>query len=179
MSSRRRRVALHAHVEQFQRVISVILHGSVTSRGSGTPSPSLDELSVVLNSGDRVRIRGDVPLDVMAVQQVRLVDDSLAAEITGDIYAIWLHDGPEIVAYHWHPQDPNGVKFPHVHAAPAVVQPGGAIRPRDLHKVHFPTGVVSLASVIRPAITEFGVDPLRPDWDAVLADADAPSASGA
>lgn len=41
----------------------------------------------------------------------------------------------------------------------------------DLSKAHLPTEVISLPEVIRMTITEFGVEPLRSDWAAVLAEA--------
>jgi hypothetical protein len=37
--------------------------------------------------------------------------------------------------------------------------------------MHFPTGHVSLGSVARLLIEEFGVAPLRPNWQAVLREA--------
>jgi hypothetical protein len=71
--------------------------------------------------------------------------------------------GPRLLAYHWHPEPPNRVRFPHIHF------------PRDcssegvpLSKVHAPTGRVCLEEVIRLAIDEFAAEPIRDDWDAVL-----------
>jgi hypothetical protein len=40
-----------------------------------------------------------------------------------------------------------------------------------LHRAHIPTGIISLPAVIRLAISEFGVTPLRDDWQVRLADA--------
>lgn len=37
-----------------------------------------------------------------------------------------------------------------------------------MHKADFPTGFVPLASVIRVAIEELGVEPRRPEWDVIL-----------
>lgn len=166
MSSRRERIAIRDHVDDVQRVVSAVVHGRVTFRAISEATSSSDQFSFVLNRGERVRVRSGVLMDIMVVQQVRMSSERV--EIVGYIYAIWLHSGEEIAAYHWHPQNPRNVPFPHFHAGPAIVRLGGAVRPRDVHTVHFPTGLVSLASVIRLAIAELGVEPLRPDWDTIL-----------
>jgi len=65
--------------------------------------------------------------------------------------------GRELAAWHWHPA--SGVAYPHVHVTGAVLD----------HRVHVPTGRVSIESVLRMLIGDFGVAPLRDDWDDVLA----------
>lgn len=42
-----------------------------------------------------------------------------------------------------------------------------------VEKLHFPTGPVSLAAIVRFLIEEVGVEPNRADWDRVLSDAEA------
>ena len=51
--------------------------------------------------------------------------------------------------------------FPHLHV-------GCQIPPYDMRRPHLRTGFVTLPMVIRMAIAELGVEPLRADWDAVL-----------
>jgi len=46
---------------------------------------------------------------------------------------------------------------------------GPRFDPVDLADMHLPTGVVTWGRVVRLLIEEFGVAPLRTDWDAVLA----------
>lgn len=88
----------------------------------------------------------------------------------GYFYELSAHDDREVLAFHWTPSAaaPNAVTLPHLHIGPAIVAGQTTIRPRDLHKAHVPTGVVSLAAVVRLAIAEFGVVPLRAEWDRVL-----------
>lgn len=76
----------------------------------------------------------------------------------------------EIVAYHWAPDDTGetSVNFPHLHIGRVMIAEQSAIRPRDIHKAHIPTGFVSLPAVVRLALTEFGVTPLRTNWEEVL-----------
>ena len=78
-------------------------------------------------------------------------------------YELYDRDAAEILAYHWHPDGRSSVKTPHLHVA--AQRP-----PIDLAKRHLPTGHVRLHSLIHCLITEFGVEPLRPDWDQILRD---------
>jgi hypothetical protein len=91
------------------------------------------------------------------------VPSSWVASIVAYRYQLYVQDGPELLAYHWHPEDPNPVKIPHLHLG-AGAQVGFA----SLGDAHLPTGVVQLAGVLRLSIEEFGVRPLRPDWADVL-----------
>ncbi|MGH2532143.1 MAG: hypothetical protein ACRDJW_07515 [Thermomicrobiales bacterium] len=70
-----------------------------------------------------------------------------------------------ILSFHWHPEGKSHVVTSHLHVG---CRAGNA----DLSKVHLPTGPVSLVDVIRCAIVEFGVQPLRADCRAVLDRAD-------
>jgi hypothetical protein len=78
------------------------------------------------------------------------------------------------LSFHWTPEavEPNAVTFPHLHVGRALTADQAAIRLSDFHKAHIPTGHVSMVAVVRLAITEFGVTPLRPDWGRVLRPAD-------
>lgn len=91
-------------------------------------------------------------------------------EVISYFYQLSTQTGGEIIAFHWAPAttDPDTVTFPHLHIGSAIVSGQTTIRPRDLHKAHVPTGIVSLAAVVRLAIAEFGVVPLRTDWDRVF-----------
>jgi hypothetical protein len=79
-------------------------------------------------------------------------------------------DGNEIVAYHWHPLGQSNVKHPHVHLSNQIrpIELGRNQTPLPLADMHLATGVVPLAHVVRMLIEEFGVAPLRDDWDAAL-----------
>ena len=85
-------------------------------------------------------------------------------DVTGYRYEVSERDGTELVAYHWHPVGKSPVTAPHLHAR---IRGAGT----DLSNLHLPTGVVSPVDVIRCLITEFGVEPLRLDWQDVLAEA--------
>jgi hypothetical protein len=78
-------------------------------------------------------------------------------------YVLFLRGGPELVAYHWHPEDPNPIKTPHLH-----LSAGAQVQFAALAQAHLPTGLVPLHDVLRLAIQDLGARPLRPDWFQVL-----------
>lgn len=80
----------------------------------------------------------------------------------GYFYTFSEQNGREIIAFHWHPESRDQPDFPHIH----VNSPSGASAIHRKH--HVPTGRVSLESVVRFAIVELRVRPLRPDWERVL-----------
>ena len=77
------------------------------------------------------------------------------------MYQLQDRDGRLCLAYHWHPTGRSPFTAPHLHV-------GCRIPPHDLSKAHLLSGPVTLPMVIRMAITELGVEPLRADWEAVL-----------
>jgi hypothetical protein len=88
----------------------------------------------------------------------------------------------EILAYHWHPDvrlaDGTQIAYPHLHinrgALRLDISDGVRIAPAsnllraDLAAAHLPTRRSALEDVIRLAIEQYGVEPLRGDWDAAL-----------
>lgn len=86
------------------------------------------------------------------------------ARSTGYWYQVRQANGPDVLAYHWHPLSHRGqVAFPHVHL-------GGSTSPIDLAGgKHLPTGHVAVEAVVRFLLRELHVRPLRADWEAVLA----------
>jgi hypothetical protein len=84
-------------------------------------------------------------------------------EVVGYTYVVASADGPEILSYHWHSEDAQLVRSPHLHLGP-----GAQIGREELHKAHLPTGPVGLADVIRLLITDFGAPPRRADWTQIL-----------
>ncbi len=58
-------------------------------------------------------------------------------------------DGRELISWHWHPGQPSGNPYMHLHVAGATLGP----------RVHVPTGRVSIESIIRMLITDLGVPP--------------------
>ena len=81
------------------------------------------------------------------------------------------HQERELLVYHWQPTSEfRGQDHPHLHVSVALHAQLNAVTSRayDLDKRHLATGDVSLAMVERMLIEEFGIAPLRPDWQQVL-----------
>lgn len=169
--------AINGYRHRSQRILDCVTPGVLhVERPIRPVSRSGDGIHVLaLNSGDPVRMPGSSRLSLTVEIHVVAHNSGAASRPdwdvsqTGYIYALELRDRTEVVAYHWHPLGIGLVTNPHVHFGPASARLDSAVRPGELHKVHFPTGFVSLEDVIRLAIVEFGVEPRRPDWDAILA----------
>ncbi len=82
---------------------------------------------------------------------------------TGYFYHFRERNGPEVILFHRHPF-PGQVHFPHLHMA------GGAGSIAIDARRHIPTGPLSLHAVVRFAIAELGVRPLRRDWESIVAE---------
>ncbi len=108
----------------------------------------------------------------MLIRVTYIIDTSVAVSsdvsITGYGYTVSHNSRAEIVSYQWHPDAPEGIPFPHVHFGQASARPDSVVRPGEQHKVHFPTGFVSIEDVIRLLVEEFSVGPRRSDWREVL-----------
>ena len=97
-------------------------------------------------------------------QWVAVVSGSDGFRTHVDAYHYSLADESEreIVAYHWHPGG-AAPEFPHLH----VLAGAGTLR-ADGRAAHFPTGEVPLAGFLLLAIRDFGVRPLRTDYEELL-----------
>ena len=80
----------------------------------------------------------------------------------GYSYELQTASGELVWSYHWHPSQrfPN----PHAHLGHTQLADDAVLH----QKAHNPTGRVSLESVVRACITEYGATVMRDDWDKVL-----------
>jgi hypothetical protein len=91
-------------------------------------------------------------------------------------YQILDLSGREILGFHWHPTGVSSVTYPHLHLTSRIrpIETGDPSNPQrkpsqiPLAEMHIPTGPVLFENVVRLLIEEFGVIPLRPDWDEIL-----------
>jgi hypothetical protein len=79
-------------------------------------------------------------------------------------FALLTTEQREIIAFHWHPDVP-GRPEPHLHLG--VASKASTL----LRQAHIPASIVTLPQVLRFAIRELGVEPIRDDWEARLASA--------
>jgi hypothetical protein len=145
----------------------------------GTPRGeiSLGELrSLYLNNNQPVTLSARAPIALIVAQKLQVVRESgsnrrmWTVVTTAYNYALRLPDGPEIVAYQWEQDAPGWVTFPHLHIGRGATGNVTTFGPRGLHRIHFPTRHVTIEDVLRLAITEFGVEPRRQDWEHILGD---------
>lgn len=125
-----------------------------------------------------LRTRADTPeIGVSIGQAVRCIQtgsprrqDRYAIIVVEYFYALMTTEGHEILAFHWTPDtsDPNQRIFPHLHVGAINLDANSSIRPGTFHKMHIPTSHVTVESIIRLAITELDIRPLKPDWEQVL-----------
>jgi hypothetical protein len=87
-------------------------------------------------------------------------DDRFHLRLIGYQYTLERQDtAAELYAFHWHPEARS---FPHAH-----VEAGTGIASALVGR-HLPTGIVTVEDVLRFAIEELAVEPLRDDWPAVF-----------
>jgi hypothetical protein len=118
---------------------------------------------------------GYPPIGFTIAQSVRIMptgsptrQERFIVSVVRYTYALTTVDGKEVLAFHWAPDLPIHPAFPHLHVGAINLDPNSPIRPGTFHKMHIPTGHITVEAVIRLAITELNVRPLRPDWEQVL-----------
>lgn len=80
----------------------------------------------------------------------------------GYMYEMQTASGELVWSYHWHPD--SRIANPHAHLGHTQLASDAVLS----YKAHYPTGRVSLESVIRICIAEYGVSAMRDDWTEVL-----------
>jgi len=161
--------ATHAFIEPLRRALACVWVGHISTTGyDKRPEPH----SLTLNRGE------SVPLKCTDGSSLgfRVTMKFEHAEAEGDhgpwtvrtieyIYVFEGADGEEFLSYHWHPSV-EGIPYPHLH-----VERAGNDSPPLTRRTHVPTGRIAIEQVLRLAITQFGVQPLREDWAETLAQA--------
>lgn len=110
------------------------------------------------------------------LQKVRIELDNESSRrswrvtVTGYSYTIRATDGAEIVSYQWAPTGRSPITYPHLHIGRGATGNVTTFGPKGLHRIHFPTRHITIEDILRLAITEFGVEPRRPDWENILSE---------
>jgi hypothetical protein len=82
----------------------------------------------------------------------------------GYAYEMQTASGELVWSYHWHPAG-GRILYPHTHLGHTQLAEDAVLH----QKAHNPTGRVSLESVVRACITEYGAAPMNDDWEKTLA----------
>jgi hypothetical protein len=135
--------------------------------------PSEAPHALTLGAEEPVRLRGAGELALSVTLHYRIVEASGArgpwkVSTVGYLYALDDAEGREILGYHWHPHGRGEITRPHLHLGA-----GAMVGREHLPSAHLPTGRVALEALLRCAIADLGVEPLRSDWRDVLDAAEA------
>lgn len=153
----------------LRRVVSCVTRGVLNVRGGYHPSEKPH--SVNIGDGLPVKLAGPGQLNLRLVHHYRVVEDPRARglwKISTAAYYYALDDScnEEIISYHWHPDGRSPIQFPHLH-----IGPGAGCQRHELAIAHCPTGRILVEEFLKCAIVDFRVEPLRPDWADVFAEA--------
>jgi hypothetical protein len=152
--------------ESYQRALSTVTIGNQT-----IVRPRQDGAFVALPPGERdrsVAVRHP-SVALVGFEYVFRVNETRArgrdrwqVVVQRYYYALLTRERREIIAFHWHPGVP-GRPEPHLHLG--VASEASTL----LRAAHIPASIITLHEVLRFAIRELGVEPLRPGWEALLA----------
>lgn len=170
MTSRTPHEAAQEYLRFRQRSVSCVSRSVITTRAYYGPEP-FEQLT--LGSGDPVPLRNPGQFSLRVSQTYRsgnLTSEISAYRVVVLAYMYALHDqsGSEVLSFHWHPRGRSPVTYPHFHLGA-----GARVGRPELQGCHIPTGMIALEQVIRLAIEELGVEPLRDDWSDVLSEGQA------
>jgi len=155
-------------IAPIQQALGLLTAGRLllagNSRGLRVGQPE----KVIFNDGDPINLRsslaGSIFLELtLRVETIHLPHgpDPYDCRLVGYWYALSTSASREILAFHWTPDMiGNQRSFPHLHVGTVVSSEGG-VAPDRFHKLHIPTGHVSVPALVRFAIQEFGVS-VRP-----------------
>ena len=176
MSERLIREALRAEFDAFAAALSCVS----TTRPMTTKLTHLNfgtNYAISTSQITPLRLRSAEGHHLRALQSFRPLDDARKRfshlEQQSYFYECSI-DGNhphELIAFHWD-REPVGIAGrhePHIHIGRATLSPGSAFSISNFHKLHIPSGYIRFPSVIRFLIEELGVEPIRPNWDEILA----------
>jgi hypothetical protein len=165
LAGRTPREAFEPFAGAFQQALSCVTLAGFHAEGY---SPVDVPYSADVNGGEAVPLSGGSSIGLIVALRYRATQDGRShgawrMEVMEYYYALAGEADAELLAYHWHPRSRSPIIRPHLHLGPAL----GRLS-RQAARAHVPTGPIALQDVIRLAITDFGVLPRRPDWDALL-----------
>lgn len=156
---------MRAHVDRLQRIVSCVSHGHVVQSQARSEPASY---AIAFGRPGTIALAGSSHRYSATIRQ-RLGPSTASGHerhtvaVVAYSYVLRDFEGPEILAYHWHPEVGRSTE-PHLHISAGA----GQVR-RELQRAHLPTGQVSVQQFVRLLIEAFGVRPLRADWRTLLA----------
>lgn len=170
MAGRTLKDAYKNYRDPLKRVISCVTDAVLIASVQPNELEMEEIYSLVLQSGDAVPLSGDSRISISVSQQFSLIKDDrqdygpYRVSTSAYSYVMEEIDGPEILAYHWHPRG-VGKGFPHLHLkSGAKVQRPELTRSRG-ESSHIPTGRVAIEEFVRLLIECFNVPPRKSNWE--------------
>ena len=164
MLGRTQSEAYHSFIEPIQSALNTISVGRLLlARKHGSIDAGVP-LIVTLNGGSNTPLRRTGRGQLLLEVALRVRIDALTfgtrryqCTLNGYWYTLAEDQGQEVVTYHWTPEA-RGLErpFPHVHIGRAI---SGKTTDHweDTHKLHLPSGIVSVQHFVRFAIQDLGV----------------------
>lgn len=168
--------AADRYLEPFRVALSCIARGTLVTTDQRQYTVN-HVYSLVVNASEPFALRTNPYIALRAAQRFRIMEDDEIAdgpyrvETVAYFYAFETEARQEILNFQWTPEatQPGQKTFPHVHIGRGLLEGKARLFPETFHKKHVPTGRVPFESIIRFAIEELEVPPLRDDWSDVLA----------
>jgi hypothetical protein len=150
-------------VKPLQQAVSFVTRDVLIASGR---EPSAEPHGLTFRGGRPSRLRCDRKLSLRFDHQYTITEalgelGRWKVSTAEYIYELLDEDARRVIAYHWHPVGRSAATWPHVHL------PKGT--PFDLAQAHAPTGRISIEAVLRFAIQDLGVEPLRRNWREAMA----------
>ncbi len=182
MAPRESRAAVEGRLRHLRRVAQCVTEQPIAV--VHRPAPRLPYFSFLPRSALAPLDRGGARVWLRFEQEFRPAQndagpDAVDVQLLGDRYQLLGTEEQEVLAYHWHPLGVSPFTDPHLRLSGSLapLDLGGGAAPARLGKMHLPTGghvgLVTLADIVRLLIAEFAVEPRRPDWARIVAEADA------
>ncbi len=155
MSGGTPREAVEAFLRPLSQEISCVTPSILNVRGGYHPSEKPH--SIIIGGGLPIRLAGPARLNLRLVHHYKIVGNldrrrTWNIVTVGYFYALDNSNEKEIIAYRWHPDGQSPIRF---RICTFVQEP----------PVNWK---IWLRPLLRFAVTDFHVEPLRPDWAALL-----------
>jgi len=159
--------AVEDFLEPLKDAVACVAHAKFTySRGGRSQRGKIHALT--LNRDEPVKLKCAPVLMLRVGMQCEIVPNDREGQEPWRVssraycYELQTFSGELVWSYHWHPT--SRMRRPHIHIGRTQIRDNAVLS----HKAHHPTDRVSLESIVRTCITEYGVEPLREDWEDTL-----------
>jgi hypothetical protein len=160
--------AVEAFLEPIREVLSCVASAKITlSRDGRAMTGKVHALTVNDDQPVKLKCRPALMFRVGMQYEIVRTEDRPERGIwrvstRAYMYELQTASRELVWSYHWHPT--SAVSTPHAHLGHTQLANDAVLS----GKAHHPTGRISLESVIRTCINEYGVNSLKEDWAKLL-----------